>query len=158
MRIWSIALLALIICVDQISKTMVISYLRDVPELYVSLNKFLSLVYSWNYGISFGLLGQYYQYSNYFFIAINSLISSYVLKLFWHAKPKTEVIGYTFILGGALSNLMDRIYRGGVFDFISFNYENYYFPVFNPADMAISLGVALTLGAHYLSNHPQKTR
>lgn len=58
---------------------------------------------------------------------------------------KIECIGISFLLGGLLGNLLDRIIRNGVIDYLSFKFFNYYFPVFNLADIFITLGVMLIL-------------
>ena len=58
---------------------------------------------------------------------------------------KIESISISFLLGGLLGNLFDRIVRSGVIDYLSFNFLGYYFPVFNLADIFITLGVMLIL-------------
>ena len=53
--------------------------------------------------------------------------------------------GLSFILGGALGNVIDRVLWGHVIDFIRVHYEQYYFPAFNVADTAITIGAALLI-------------
>jgi signal peptidase II len=50
-----------------------------------------------------------------------------------------------FILGGALGNLVDRVLQGYVVDFLVFYYDSYYFPAFNIADSAITVGAGLLI-------------
>ncbi len=64
--------------------------------------------------------------------------------------------GYNLIIGGALGNLFDRAFRGGVFDFIAIHYNDYYFPVFNIADMFISIGVFVIMLETILNNKELK--
>ncbi|MFA6327404.1 MAG: signal peptidase II, partial [Bacilli bacterium] len=54
---------------------------------------------------------------------------------------KTEVIGYSLVIGGIIGNLIDRIVYGHVIDFIDFRFGSYQFPLFNIADMCIVIGV-----------------
>ena len=72
----------LFILLDQRSKTFFITYLKTIPGYNFEIFPFLDVVYSWNYGISFGLFREYYQYSNYAFMAINSLIRGIFTSMF----------------------------------------------------------------------------
>ena len=63
----------------------------------------------------------------------------------------SQYIAYSFIIGGAAGNLYDRIFYGYVIDFIEFHYENLYWPIFNFADVAISIGVILLLYNMFLN-------
>ena len=58
---------------------------------------------------------------------------------------KSPYIAFSFVIGGALGNLNDRIIYGYVIDFIEFHYNTLYWPIFNIADVAISVGVILLL-------------
>ena len=63
-----------------------------------------------------------------------------------------EYIAYSFILAGALGNLYDRIFFGYVIDFIEIHYNNFYWPIFNIADIAISTGVIMLLYSILFNN------
>lgn len=150
---------------DYLSKLWLIGYLKQIPGMMAELNPFLDIVYVWNYGISFGILREYYQYSNYGLLVVNSLIVAYICYLLWrccklHAEPVSVSqetlkqvqgdgfsiwmsIGYSLIIGGALGNIVDRLIYGAVFDFIHLHYKDYSFPIFNLADSFISIGVAV---------------
>ena len=54
-------------------------------------------------------------------------------------------MAYSLVIGGALGNLIDRVYHGMVIDFIQWHYQNYYWPFFNLADSAISGGIFLLI-------------
>lgn len=57
---------------------------------------------------------------------------------------KVRLVSYTLILSGAVGNFIDRVYMGGkVVDFLHFYYNQYQWPAFNVADMAISVGISL---------------
>jgi len=133
----------ILITLDQISKTYLISHLKTQPRFILEVLPFLDLVYAWNYGISFGLFKQYYQYSNYALLILNSFIVIYLINLLLKSESKLSLYGLAFIIGGALGNLIDRIIRGAVFDFIYFNYQEFSFPAFNFADSFITIGAAM---------------
>ena len=61
------------------------------------------------------------------------------------ATPLSSAIAFALILGGTLGNLIDRVVRGRVIDFIYFHHRSFSYPVFNLADSAITTGVALVL-------------
>jgi len=151
---YSLSVLVLI-ALDQISKTYLISYLKTQTRFILEVLPFLDLVYAWNYGISFGLFKQYYQYSNYALLISNSFIVIYLISLLLKSESKLALYGLTFIIGGALGNLIDRIIRGAVFDFIYFNYQEFSFPAFNLADSFITIGAAMFI-YDYLFNKKQK--
>lgn len=137
--------------IDQLSKTFLISFLKTQHGMVYKISSFFSLVYAWNYGISFGLFADYYQYSNYFFLALNCLITGYLIHLMLHTSSKTQSFGIAMIIGGALGNVIDRIIRGAVFDFLYFHYDHRYFPAFNLADSFINIGVGIIVLSYLTS-------
>jgi len=151
-KLYSAAFIALLIIFDYISKTWVSHYLKNLPGYTKDFTSFFGFVYSWNYGISFGIFSQYYQYSNLTFIILNCCIVIYLLIVLYKAKTCIQICGYGLIIGGALGNLYDRIQNGAVFDFLYFHLHKYHFPVFNLADTFISLGVAVLLYDIYKHN------
>ncbi|MES2214460.1 MAG: signal peptidase II [Pseudomonadota bacterium] len=144
-----ILLLVLFVLCDILSKISVMSYLKTMPGYSKPVTWFFNLVYTWNYGMSFGLFHQYHKYSNMAFIALNSSIALYICYLLFTVKSRLETLGYSLIAGGAIGNLYDRILNGAVFDFLHFHFYDYHFPVFNIADSFISLGVALLILQHF---------
>ncbi|MFY9589702.1 signal peptidase II [Rickettsia endosymbiont of Halotydeus destructor] len=140
-----------LVIIDQITKWWFINNLRWKPGLTLKLTSFLDMVYSWNYGISFGLMRNYYQYSNSFFVVTNTIIVCYLYYMMIRSTSITAFASYSFVIGGAIGNLVDRFARGAVFDFIHFHYYDYSFPVFNLADCFISLGVFVLIRDFYNS-------
>jgi len=150
--------ITLIIAMDQMSKLFLIQYLKSIQGMKISLLSFLDLVFSWNYGISFGLMSNYYQYGNKALLIANSCILIYIFYLLCQSKQKLEILGFACVIGGAIGNLIDRVIHGAVFDFIRVYYEEYYFPVFNIADSFISIGAFLIIIATITAIKPSSTK
>lgn len=111
-------------------------------------------VFSWfnltlmhNTGAAFSFLSDAGGWQRYFFSAA-AIGISVVLAIWLIVMPRGQwllALSLGLILGGALGNLWDRVALGYVVDFISVHYENSYFPAFNIADSAISVGAACML-------------
>ena len=112
----------------------------------VEITSFLSLVHFQNPGAAFSFLSDQGGWQRYFLIAISLLAVLYIPWLInQYKKNILIVIGLLLILGGAIGNLYDRISHGYVVDFIYLHFAEFYWPAFNVADSAISLGVLLFL-------------
>lgn len=144
-KIYCLITIFILVILDQLSKGFLIVYLKTKPMYILEVLPFLDFVYAWNYGISFGLFRQYYQYSNIVFIVLNSIIVFYLTFILNKSASFLAQAGLTFIIGGAVGNIIDRLFRGAVFDFIYFNYQDYAFPAFNLADSFITIGAAFFL-------------
>lgn len=138
-----------LIIIDQLTKWWFINYLPGKKNLVITVTSFFDIVYSWNFGISFGIMRQYHQYSNILFMILNSVIVAYLWCQMARGKSITGFVAYSFVIGGAIGNLMDRFIQGAVFDFLYFHYEEYGFPIFNLADSFISIGVLLLVQEYY---------
>ena len=134
-----------LIILDQITKIWFISYLKNKPDQTLEISSFFDIVYIWNYGISFGMFKEYHQFSNSILLIVNSTIIAYLYYILLKCKSVLSFVGYSSVIGGAIGNLIDRIFRGAVFDFIHFHYKLLEFPVFNLADAFISIGVMFLL-------------
>ena len=124
---------------DQLSKSLACIYLI-LNKSNVIIKDFFSFTLTNNYGAAFGILKN----SNLFLI-IMSLIILLTIYKYMHCfkKNKRNNIAFGFLLGGIFGNLIDRVIKGYVVDFIDFKIFNYDFPVFNFADVAIVLGIML---------------
>ena len=112
----------------------------------VEITSFFSLVHFQNPGAAFSFLSDQGGWQRYFLIAISLLAILYIPWLInQYKKNILIVIGLLLILGGAIGNLYDRISYGYVIDFIYLHFAEFYWPAFNVADSAISLGVLLFL-------------
>lgn len=133
----------IVLIVDYVTKKLVATKLEIAEEISVIGNFFLITSHR-NRGAAFGIL----QEQRAFFIIITIVI---VIGLIWymHMVRKTAkpwlLVGLTLVLGGAIGNFIDRARFGEVVDFFKFNFGSYTFPIFNVADSAIVVGVALIL-------------
>ena len=118
----------------------------------VEITSFLSLVHFQNTGAAFSFLSDQGGWQRYFLIAISLLAILYIPWLInQYKKNILIVVGLLLILGGAIGNLYDRISYGYVIDFIYLHINEFYWPAFNVADSAISLGVLLFLYGSFKS-------
>jgi len=118
----------------------------------IEITSFLSLVHFQNPGAAFSFLSDQAGWQRYFLIAVSLLAVLYIPWLINQYKNNILiVIGLLLILGGAIGNLYDRISYGYVIDFIYVNFAEFYWPAFNVADSAISIGVLLFLYGSFKS-------
>ncbi len=134
-------LLAVIILLDQISKAWVLYGLRLPTHGPVTILPFFSFTYVPNTGMSFGLLGGglFRWVLTLFQLAAGCALGLAASK---QTKPLAG-IALGFIAGGAIGNAIDRVRFGSVVDFIDFSGTHVFPWVFNVADSAITIGVAL---------------
>lgn len=124
--------------IDQVSKYLVINYLyKDITII----KNFFSLIYTKNNGAAFSILTGKRLFLIIVTILIIAMIIYYIKKN--NIKDKINIIAFSLVLGGSIGNLIDRIIRGYVVDFISIKVFKYNFPIFNIADSFICIGVFL---------------
>lgn len=137
-----IILSIIFLIIDQITKILVVNQLLPGENIEIIKNIF-SIIYTNNTGAAFSiLLGK-----RIFLIVVAVLIIGVLLYYIKRNKieKKIDIIALSFVIGGSLGNLVDRIVRGYVIDFISIKIGNYNFPIFNVADILIVVGVFLLL-------------
>lgn len=134
-----------IIVVDQITKAMVRSSLALFENVPV-IAGFLDLVHVRNEGVAFGLFNSVdMSYKWIFTTALAALALGGIAYYAMHVRleERWARLGLSMILGGALGNLIDRVYAGYVIDFVDVYYGTWHFWAFNVADASISLGAVL---------------
>lgn len=151
----TIIILSLIfLIIDQITKILVIKILPLSGSIEIIKN-FFYIIPTNNTGAAFSILiGQ-----RIFLILITIAILAFLIQYIKKNKieRKIDIISFSFIIGGSLGNLIDRIIRGSVIDFISLKLGNYNFPIFNIADTLIVVGVIiLLLGAKGGNKHDNR--
>lgn len=134
-----------IIVLDQITKYWAASGLILYHKM--ALMPMLNLTLAYNTGAAFSFLAQAGDWHRWLFAGFSSVMS--IVLIVWIIRiPRAailQLLALSLILGGALGNLWDRAFLGYVIDFIEVYYKNHYWPVFNVADSAISVGAVLLL-------------
>ena len=143
----------LIVILDFISKQWIFNHLELGSALVIT--SFLNIVHFQNTGAAFSFLSEASGWQRYFFMGISSIAIIMIIRLMrQRLKQPLLCLALTFILGGAIGNLLDRSYYGFVIDFIYVHYDAYYWPAFNVADSFISIGVALILYDAFKNKKP----
>ena len=145
-----ILIILFIFLLDRFSKIYILNIVETAGEVDIYINSILHLILIWNTGIGFGLfsLDQSYAYN---FITILIILINIVIIYLIFKSQKIASYFYTFILGGSLGNLFDRIYYSAVPDFIDLNYKGYHWFIFNVADIFITLGIICLIFAELLN-------
>jgi signal peptidase II len=115
----------------------------------VSVTPFFNWVHVWNTGAAFSLFANGGGWQRYFLIGIAVVVSILLIKLVLENRHKGEAIAYSLILGGAMGNLVDRIFRGYVVDSFDVYWQSWHWPAFNLADIAIVLGALLLVSVSF---------
>ncbi|MDP3706422.1 MAG: signal peptidase II [Legionellaceae bacterium] len=133
----------IVILLDQLSKYWVMKHLVAYQPVHVI--PMLNFTLAYNSGSAFSFLSDSGDWHRWFFTGFSSVMS--VVLIVWMMRlPKRAVlqlISLSLILGGAVGNLIDRVFLGHVIDFIDVYYQTHHWPVFNIADSAICVGAVL---------------
>ncbi|WP_418890226.1 signal peptidase II [Dentiradicibacter hellwigii] len=143
---WSawLGLAGLIILLDQASKWVALDALRIGETRYFA--PFWNWVLTFNPGAAFSFLSSAGGWQRWFFTSLSLAVSAWIIVLLRrHAGECRLSLALTLVLGGALGNVIDRVRVGAVVDFIQWHAAGYYWPAFNLADSAITLGAALLI-------------
>lgn len=132
----------IILVLDQLLKYIVISSISFQNTIHLIPN-FLYLTYVKNTGGAWSIFS-----NNFYFLIVIGIICILGLSYYVYKKTsfnKLEVLYLGLIIGGVLGNFVDRIFSQGVIDYIGLIFYNYYFPVFNLADICIVCGAILLI-------------
>jgi signal peptidase II len=141
-RWWRWLALALaIVVLDQWTKSLVLSAFRPGETLPVL--PVLSLVLAFNTGAAFSFLAGASGWQRWFFVAVAAIAAVVITRLLRKGGRASYLAGLSLILGGAIGNVWDRVTLGKVVDFVLVHYGEWYFPAFNVADSAITVGAGL---------------
>ena len=136
---------AMVVLVDQLTKAYISRHYGEFE--FTTLLPVLDITRMHNVGAAFSFLAGASGWQRWLFIALAVGVSiAIVVWLF--RMPRSKVLlaaGLSLVLGGAIGNVIDRIRLGYVVDFIHFHWDRAYFPAFNVADSAITVGAAFLL-------------
>lgn len=133
----------LVIVLDQATKFLaeMLLVMHQPMPLMPSFN----LMLTYNTGAAFSFLANAGGWQRWFFLTLGLTVSIGLIIWLQRLKPteKRLAVALALILGGAVGNLIDRAWLGQVIDFIQLYYQRWYWPAFNIADSAISIGAFL---------------
>ena len=133
--------LLMLIVFDQIIKYLIVKNF-SIGEEKILMDNFLKFIYIRNTGAAFGILSG----NIIFLIFITVLLIFYIVnEMKKNINNNLSLLSFSLILSGALGNLIDRVVRGYVVDYISFTLFNREMSVFNLADTYITIGVILLI-------------
>lgn len=140
-------LIIILICIDQISKFLVVFNKDNLPKTIIK--NFLNITYCENRGIAFGLASGYVQLFS--IITLVIIVAILICVCINFKKINTFLsVGIGLLISGGVGNLIDRLIRSYVVDFIDFG-DFINFPVFNIADIFVVIGV-IVIGISCLKN------
>ena len=149
---------AAVVALDQLVKSWVISALElgeEIPVLPV-----LSWVRWHNEGAAFSILSEAAGWQRWFFIGLAVAFVAFIVYELRRLPREQQLMGWVYglIVGGAVGNLIDRVQHGYVVDYVLLHWQDYYFPAFNVADSALSVGAALWIGAMFFEYRRERQR
>jgi signal peptidase II len=141
--LWVTSIMAIVLLLDQYTKHFVDTHIRR-HEIITIIPGFFNLTNVRNPGAAFGILsGMLEAWRSVFFVSVTLTALIVIAILIRKTQDRLLVFAFSLIAGGAVGNVIDRVRYGEVVDFIQWYVKSYYWPSFNVADSAISIGVGL---------------
>jgi signal peptidase II len=146
--LFGFAIALLVFAADHATKFWILNIVdldaRAPGDSIVVIDPVFKLTMVWNRGVSFGLFPAESWWQRGLLITVSLVISGLLAVWMFSATRRLQALAFGMIIGGALGNVLDRIFFGAVADFLDFS--GMYFPwVFNIADAGISVGVAVLI-------------
>lgn len=144
-QVWRWYILAVVVLIlDQITKHLATAMLTYAEP--VVFTPFFNFTLLYNPGAAFSFLSEAGGWQRWFFTIVALVISAIIVVWLTRiAHRRYEALALALILGGALGNVYDRMVLGHVVDFIVVHYRDYYWPSFNIADAAITVGAGFLI-------------
>ncbi len=136
-----LAVALIVMLLDQFTKVLIVgSFQLGESSLVTS---FFNVVRVHNSGAAFSFLAGASGWQRWFFVGLGAVAAVFITwMLLRHGQQTLFAFALSLILGGAIGNVIDRLLYGHVVDFIQVHWAGWYFPAFNVADSAISVGAA----------------
>src|SRR5581483_6676201 len=145
-RVFPFVIALIVFAFDQLTKAMINNWLAPWDTIHI-IPGFFNIVHAENRGIAFGFLSASTgAWRGLLLVGASTAVLIYVSAILWRGRTRENAMltfALALVLGGALGNLYDRLIRGTVTDFVEVYAGAHYFPAFNVADSAISVGGAL---------------
>jgi signal peptidase II len=133
-----------VIVIDQLTKAMIVAAFQLGDARMVT--PFFDIVRAHNRGAAFSFLNDASGWQRWFFVGLGVAAAAFIVWLLRrHGGQRMFGWALSLILGGALGNVIDRLVHGHVIDFLQVHWKSHYFPSFNVADSAITIGAALLI-------------
>ncbi|HSB34884.1 MAG TPA: signal peptidase II [Nitrospirota bacterium] len=141
--LWVGSIIGMVLALDQFTKHLVEKRMR-MYEVVPVIRGFFNLTRVRNKGAAFSLLSTAPDgFRGAFFISVSLVAVIVIAIMIRKANDRLLVVSFSLISAGAMGNLVDRVRFGEVVDFIQWYVGSWYWPSFNVADSAITVGVAL---------------
>jgi signal peptidase II len=136
---------ALVVLADQVTKSYITAHYGEFE--FTAVLPILDITRMHNVGAAFSFLATASGWQRWLFIGLAVTVSIAITAWLWRMPRSHGLLaaGLALVLGGAIGNVIDRIRLGAVVDFIHFHWDRAYFPAFNVADSAITVGAACLL-------------
>ncbi len=137
------AIAGIVLVLDQVTKYIVVARIR-LYDVIIVIPGFFNITHVRNKGAAFSILSNLPEFwRGSFFITVTIIAVAVIIALIVKTQERLPVYAFSLIAGGALGNVVDRIRYGEVVDFIQWYVKSYYWPSFNVADSAVTIGVVL---------------
>lgn len=141
--VWAGSIVSIVLLLDLVTKELIKARVR-LHDVHTVIPGFFNITHVRNRGAAFGVLANLPdQWRTAFFVAVTLVAVGVIVTLIRKTDERLQVAAFSLIASGAVGNAIDRIRYGEVVDFIQWYVKSYYWPSFNVADSAISIGVAL---------------
>ncbi|MFC7693944.1 signal peptidase II [Paeniroseomonas aquatica] len=130
---------------DQATKAWALSTLWPPYSCGMGVLPVLNLRLGFNAGVTFGMFRDSAAGAVWVLVAVGLLVVAFLGSWLWRTRSGAEAVGLGLVIGGALGNILDRLRRGAVTDFLDAHYGGWHWPTFNVADIGIVCGGSLLL-------------
>jgi signal peptidase II len=135
-----------VIVADQLVKAWIVHHFALFERVHVLA--VLDIILTYNTGAAFSFLAEASGWQRWLFVLLALAVSAVLIGWMRRLRASSQGVlacGLALIAGGALGNMLDRLRSGRVVDFVHVHWHQHYFPAFNVADSAITIGAALLL-------------